>query len=176
MVAGRFDVAVTGLSITAARQRAVTFTLPYENLGCILLINSANVVQEPATWAVFSPLDWTAWLMIGLVLLTTAILVAIIESLRRWQPPVPAGYSILTAHPTAAQLASQEADKYGMPKVPPRGIFRRFWRATWESFLLFVQQGSLERIARTAESHLLWGAFLFFGIIVCTLTFKMTNS
>ncbi|CAB3254202.1 unnamed protein product [Arctia plantaginis] len=84
------DFAITDLTITAERERAVDFTTPFMNLG-ISIMFKAPQQPEPKLFAFLLPFSNGVWLCLGLAYLGTSLLLYMVGRLchEEWQNPYP---------------------------------------------------------------------------------------
>lgn len=82
--------AVTDLTITAERERAVDFTTPFMNLGISILFRKASK-PTPELFAFLLPFSRGVWLCLGLAYLGTSLLLYVVGRLchEEWQNPYP---------------------------------------------------------------------------------------
>ncbi|XP_035449990.2 glutamate receptor ionotropic, kainate 2 isoform X1 [Spodoptera frugiperda] len=84
------DFAITDLTITAERERAVDFTTPFMNLGISILFRTPKQ-PEPAIFAFLLPFSNGVWLCLGFAYLGTSLILYVVGRLchEEWQNPYP---------------------------------------------------------------------------------------
>ncbi|XP_026736704.1 probable glutamate receptor, partial [Trichoplusia ni] len=84
------DFAITDLTITAERERAVDFTTPFMNLGISILFRTPKQ-PEPKLFAFLLPFSNGVWLCLGFAYLGTSLLLYVVGRLchEEWQNPYP---------------------------------------------------------------------------------------
>ncbi|XP_077295106.1 glutamate receptor ionotropic, kainate 2-like isoform X2 [Arctopsyche grandis] len=86
----RADLAITDLTITAERQKAVDFTNPFMNLG-ISILYKAPTKQPPKLFSFMSPFSSEVWLFLGSAYMGVSILLFVVARMapKEWQNPYP---------------------------------------------------------------------------------------
>ncbi|XP_075975503.1 glutamate receptor ionotropic, kainate 2-like [Anticarsia gemmatalis] len=84
------DFAITDLTMTAERERAVDFTTPFMNLGISILFRAPKQ-PEPKLFAFLHPFSNGVWLCLGFAYLGTSLLLYVVGRLchEEWQNPYP---------------------------------------------------------------------------------------
>ncbi|XP_072932394.1 glutamate receptor ionotropic, kainate 2-like [Epargyreus clarus] len=84
------DFAITDLTITAEREKAVDFTTPFMNLGISILFRKP-APPEPALFAFLLPFSNGVWLCLGFAYLGTSLVLYVVGRLcpEEWQNPYP---------------------------------------------------------------------------------------
>ncbi|XP_038214236.1 glutamate receptor ionotropic, kainate 2-like [Zerene cesonia] len=84
------DFAVTDLTITAEREKAVDFTTPFMNLGIAILFRKPQP-PKPALLAFLLPFSSGVWLCLGFAYLGTSLVLYVVGRLcpEEWQNPYP---------------------------------------------------------------------------------------
>ncbi|XP_063826752.1 glutamate receptor ionotropic, kainate 2-like isoform X1 [Ostrinia nubilalis] len=87
---GRADFAITDLTITAARQRAVDFTSPFMNLGITILYKKPTK-QPPDLFSFISPFSFEVWGWLAGAFVGVSVLLFILGRIapEEWQNPYP---------------------------------------------------------------------------------------
>ncbi|XP_030033794.2 glutamate receptor ionotropic, kainate 2 [Manduca sexta] len=84
------DFAVTDLTITSEREKAVDFTTPFMNLGIAILFRKPKP-PEPKLFAFLLPFSNGVWICLGFAYLGTSLLLYVVGRLchEEWQNPYP---------------------------------------------------------------------------------------
>ncbi|XP_068617479.1 glutamate receptor ionotropic, kainate 2-like [Battus philenor] len=84
------DFAITDLTITADRERAVDFTTPFMNLGISILFRKPKP-PGPAFFAFLLPFSSGVWVCLGFAYLGTSLVLYVVGRLcpEEWQNPYP---------------------------------------------------------------------------------------
>ncbi|KAH9630498.1 hypothetical protein HF086_000711 [Spodoptera exigua] len=87
---GRADFAITDLTITAARQKAVDFTSPFMNLGITILYKKPTK-EPPDLFSFISPFSMGVWGWLAGAFVGVSVLLFILGRLapEEWQNPYP---------------------------------------------------------------------------------------
>ncbi|CAH0586967.1 unnamed protein product [Chrysodeixis includens] len=87
---GRADFAITDLTITAARQKAVDFTSPFMNLGITILYKKPTK-EPPDLFSFISPFSMGVWGWLAGAFVSISVLLFILGRLapEEWQNPYP---------------------------------------------------------------------------------------
>ncbi|CAH2982565.1 unnamed protein product [Chilo suppressalis] len=87
---GRADFAITDLTITAARQKAVDFTSPFMNLGITILYKKPTK-QPPDLFSFISPFSLEVWGWLAGAFVGVSVLLFILGRIapEEWQNPYP---------------------------------------------------------------------------------------
>ncbi|XP_059057484.1 glutamate receptor ionotropic, kainate 3-like isoform X2 [Achroia grisella] len=87
---GRADFAITDLTITSSRQKAVDFTSPFMNLGITILYKKPTK-QPPNLFSFISPFSMEVWKSLGGAFVGVSVLLFILGRLApdEWQNPYP---------------------------------------------------------------------------------------
>ncbi|XP_049872847.1 glutamate receptor ionotropic, kainate 2-like isoform X2 [Pectinophora gossypiella] len=87
---GRVDFAITDLTITAARQKAVDFTSPFMNLGITILYKKPSK-QPPDLFSFISPFSYEVWGWVAGAYCGVSVLIFILGRMapEEWQNPYP---------------------------------------------------------------------------------------
>ncbi|XP_017471392.1 PREDICTED: glutamate receptor ionotropic, kainate 2 [Rhagoletis zephyria] len=90
IIMGRADLAITDLTITAARQQVVDFSIPFMNLGIAILHLKAQKAP-PAFFTFMDPFSKEVWWLLGLSFLLVAFSFFILGRLSpsEWDNPYP---------------------------------------------------------------------------------------
>ena len=72
----KFDAVVGDLTILANRTKYVEFTQPYAESGLSMIVPAQ---PEGSAWMFLKPLTWKMWLMTGVVLMYTMLIVWFLE-------------------------------------------------------------------------------------------------
>ncbi|KAM3960066.1 glutamate receptor ionotropic, kainate 2 [Aphomia sociella] len=86
----KVDFAITDLTITAEREKAVDFTTPFMNLGISILFKKPTA-PEPELFAFLLPFSREVWICLGFAYLGTSLLLYVVGRLcpEEWQNPYP---------------------------------------------------------------------------------------
>lgn len=87
---GRADFAITDLSITAARQKAVDFTSPFMNLGITILYKKPTK-EPPNLFSFISPFSLEVWAWLAGAFIGVSVLLFVLGRIapEEWQNPYP---------------------------------------------------------------------------------------
>ncbi|XP_050679068.1 glutamate receptor ionotropic, kainate 3-like isoform X2 [Leptidea sinapis] len=90
IIDGRADFAITDLTITSARQKAVDFTSPFMNLGITILYKKPTK-QPPDLFSFISPFSYQVWGWLAGAYVGVSVLLFILGRLapEEWQNPYP---------------------------------------------------------------------------------------
>ncbi|XP_031766615.2 glutamate receptor ionotropic, kainate 2-like isoform X1 [Galleria mellonella] len=86
----KIDFAITDLTITAEREKAVDFSTPFMNLGISILFRKPKT-PEPELFAFLLPFSREVWICLGFAYLGTSLLLYVVGRLcpEEWQNPYP---------------------------------------------------------------------------------------
>ncbi|XP_059045609.1 glutamate receptor ionotropic, kainate 2-like [Achroia grisella] len=86
----KIDFAITDLTITAEREKAVDFSTPFMNLGISILFRKPKT-PEPELFAFLLPFSKEVWICLGFAYLGTSLLLYVVGRLcpEEWQNPYP---------------------------------------------------------------------------------------
>ncbi|KAI5645987.1 ligand-gated ion channel domain-containing protein [Phthorimaea operculella] len=87
---GRVDFAITDLTITAARQKAVDFTSPFMNLGITILYKKPTK-EPPNLFSFISPFSYEVWGWVAGAYVGVSVLMFLLGRMasEEWQNPYP---------------------------------------------------------------------------------------
>ncbi|XP_043279268.1 uncharacterized protein [Venturia canescens] len=143
IIAGEADLAITDLTITAERESAVDFTMPFLNLGISILYKKPKKAP-PNLFSFLSPFSNQVWLYLSLAYMFCSLLLFVIGRMcpSEWDNPYP-------CIEEPEQLENQFTLKNSFwftigaimqqgSEIAPIGMSTRIFAASWWFFCLII--------------------------------------